>query len=92
MARSLYLVAYDIRDNSTRQRVYRYLSGFRVAGQKSVPEIWVTPAELHSIYAALREMVDVRSDRVQLLALDPRMPVRCLGVAGSFKPGFFAIV
>ena len=46
MARSLYLVAYDVCNPRRLARVTRYFHSYRVAGQKSVPEIWVTPAEL----------------------------------------------
>ena len=47
MPRTLYLVAYDVCGDPRRlARVGRYFHSYRVAGQKSVPEIWVTPAEL----------------------------------------------
>jgi len=46
MPRTLYLVAYDISDPRRLGRVCRSLKGYRVQGQKSVPEIWVTPAAL----------------------------------------------
>ncbi|PAT36471.1 CRISPR-associated endonuclease Cas2 [Vandammella animalimorsus] len=92
MARTLYLVAYDIACDRTRLRIQRYLKSFRVAGQKSVPEIWVTPAELRAICADLQRWMDAASDRILLIALDPRLPPHCLGQASSFRAGYFAIV
>ena len=53
MPRNLYLVAYDVCDPKRLSRVGRYFHSYRVAGQKSVPEIWVTPAELAHIQADL---------------------------------------
>ena len=49
MPRNLYLVAYDVCDPKRLSRVGRYFHSYRVAGQKSVPEIWVTPAELQRV-------------------------------------------
>lgn len=84
MARTLYLVAYDVCHPRRLARVTRYFHSFRVAGQKSVPEIWVTPAELRAIEADLRQLLDAQADRLQLIALDPRMRPRCMGQAATF--------
>lgn len=83
MPRSLYLAAYDIRSNKMRRRVYKYLSLYRVGGQKSVPEIWVTPSELRMIHEDLQRMVDADTDRLQLVALDPGRELYC----GFFQCG-----
>lgn len=92
MARLLYLVAYDVCDPRRLARVCRYLKGYRVQGQKSVPEIWVTPAELDMICARLGELIDAAVDRVQVLALDARMKPRCFGQAATFENHYFCIV
>ena len=92
MARTLYLVAYDISEPRRLARACRYFKSWRVAGQKSVPEIWVTPAELRAIRAHLAQLLDPASDRIQLIALDPRMTPSCLGQAASFGPQHFCIV
>lgn len=91
MARTLYLVAYDVCQPRRLARVTRYFHSYRVAGQKSVPEIWVTPAELGRIQADLRQIIDPEQDRLQMLALDPRMKPRCLGQAESFKATHFCV-
>lgn len=52
MTRALYLVAYDVRNSRRLGQVCRYLKSYRVDGQKSVPEIWLTPAELHAVRAS----------------------------------------
>lgn len=79
--RSLYLVCYDISEPATLQRVHRYLLGYRIGGQKSFYECWLTPAELRLVEADLGEMIDVQSDRVHIFQLDPRMRPTLLGVA-----------
>ena len=91
MARSLYLVAYDVCNPRRLARVTRYFHSYRVAGQKSVPEIWVTPAELAHIQADQRRLLQEGEDRLQLIALDPRMTPRCMGQAESFKATHFCV-
>lgn len=91
MSRSLYLAAYDVCDPRRLARVSRYFRAYRVAGQKSVPEIWVTPAELRRIYADIISLLDTSTDRLQLIALDPRMRRRCLGQAATFGASFFCV-
>jgi CRISPR-associated protein Cas2 len=90
--RTLYLVAYDVCEPRRLQRVCRYLTGFKVGGQKSVFEIWVTPAELTHIRTDLDELMVPAEDRLHILALDPRMKPLCLGRATSFEQHYFAIV
>ena len=92
MARTLYLVAYDISEPRRLAHACRYFKSWRVAGQKSVPEIWVTPTELQAIRAHLAQLLDPASDRIQLIALDPRTTPRCLGQAATFGPQHFCIV
>lgn len=91
MTRALYLVAYDVAEPRRLARVGRYFKSYRVAGQKSVPEIWVTPAELRTIEADLGRLLNAATDRIQLIALDPRMPPRCLGQAATFTTPHFCI-
>lgn len=92
MSRTLYLVAYDISNPKRLARVCRYFKSWRVAGQKSVPEIWVTPAELQAIRANLNNLLDPTTDRIQLIALDPRMTPHCMGQANTFGPHYFCIL
>ena len=91
MPRTLYLVAYDVCDPKRLSRVGRYFHSYRVAGQKSVPEIWVTPAELQRIRADMGRLLDPEADRLQLIALDPRMRRRCLGQAHTFSTACFCV-
>ncbi len=91
MPRTLYLVAYDICEPKRLSRVGRYFNSYRVAGQKSVPEIWVTHAELQRIRADMGHMLNADADRLQLIALDPRMHRRCLGLAHTFSTPFFSV-
>ncbi|MCX8017980.1 MAG: CRISPR-associated endonuclease Cas2 [Rhodocyclaceae bacterium] len=90
--RSLTLVAYDICDPTRLQKVCRYLTGYKVAGQKSVFEIWVTPAELARIRADLEALIEPAEDRVHFLGLDARMKPQLFGRATHFADNYFAIV
>ena len=91
MPRSLYLVAYDVCEPRRLARVGRYFKSYRVAGQKSVPEIWITPAELRTILSDLGHLLDSNTDRIQLIALDSRMQPRCMGQAATFNTPYFCI-
>lgn len=90
--RTLYLVAYDVCDPRRLHRVCRYLTGYKVSGQKSVFEIWATDAELREIRGELERLMLLNEDRLHILALDPRMQPRCKGRAHSFQQKFFSIV
>ena len=81
MPRTLYLVAYDVCEPKRLSRVGRYFHSYRVAGQKSVPEIWVTPGELNTIEQDMQHLLEPSEDRLQIIALDPRMRRSCLGQA-----------
>lgn len=91
MPRTLYLVAYDVCQPRRLARVTRYFNSYRVAGQKSVPEIWVTPSELALIQADTARLLDEADDRLQVIALDPRMRPHCLGRAATFEAGHFCV-
>lgn len=90
--RTLYLVAYDVCDPRRLHKVGRFLTGYKVGGQKSVCEIWATNGELRQIRAELEKLMEADEDRLHILALDPRMKPRCLGLATSFSKTFFSIV
>lgn len=92
MGRTLHLIAYDVCDPKRLHRVCRYLTGYKVGGQKSVFEVWVTPGELRQIERQLEMLMKPEEDRLHILALDPRMKPRCLGQGNSFSTGHFAIV
>ena len=91
MARTVNLVAYDVCNPRRLARVTRYFHSYRVAGQKSVPEIWITPAERATIEADMARLLQTEEDRLQLIALDPRMAPRCMGQAESFKATHFCV-
>ena len=91
MARTLYLVSYDICEPHRLARITRYFHSYRVAGQKSVPEIWVTPNELAHIQDDMAHLMDPQADRLLCIALDPRMRPRCLGQAATFTHTHFCV-
>lgn len=92
MSRSLYLVAYDVCNPRRMRRVCKYLTGFKVGGQKSVYECWLTPAELRVMRGELDQLMEPGEDRLHIVALDPRMKTLCFGLAAPFEPTFFSIL
>lgn len=81
--RTLYLVCYDIAQPRRLYRVHKFLLGYRVGGQKSFYECWLTPAELRHVHETLESLIDPVEDRVHFFALDPRMRPDCLGLASA---------
>lgn len=85
MARTLFLVLYDI---SCPRRLARALHAVRehaTGGQKSVHECFLDAAELRALRRALHAIVDPGEDNLLFIRLDPRMPPRTLGIAR--RPG-----
>lgn len=80
-ARQLYLVAYDIADHKRLARVHRAMLGWKVGGQKSFYECWLTRAELVALIRELTDLIDPQADRIHVFQLDTRMRPKCYGVA-----------
>jgi CRISPR-associated protein Cas2 len=91
-ARTLYLVCYDVCDSAVRRRVQKYLTGFKVGGQKSFFECWLTAAELREVRATLADLLDLAEDRAHIFQLDPRMQRTLLGRATEAVTDVFLIV
>jgi CRISPR-associated protein Cas2 len=92
MSRTVYLIAYDISDPKRLARVHRLLMGYKIGGQKSVYECWLTPGELAEVRLRLEGLIVPDADRVHFLQLDPRMAMRGFGKAVPAAPGYFSIL
>ncbi|MFM2058023.1 MAG: hypothetical protein RLY71_2408 [Pseudomonadota bacterium] len=79
--RQLYLAAYDIRDDRRRGDALKLLRRYATGGQKSVHEVWLTPADKRVILEDMGFLIDADTDRFLLLRLDARSPVLLLGRA-----------
>jgi CRISPR-associated protein Cas2 len=90
--RTLYLIAYDVADPKRLARVHRYLLGWKVGGQKSFYECWLTRAELATVTRELGELIDPASDRVHIFQLDERMQPKCYGIARPAPAQSFILV
>lgn len=83
MKRIPHLVAWDIACPRRLARVGRAAKGWKTAGQLSVAECLVTPAERQALAAELAGLVAPAEDRLHLFRLDPRQPPLLFGVARS---------
>lgn len=91
-ARVLYLICYDVSSPRRLYRVRKYLLGFRVGGQKSFFECWLTPAELREVRCTLSSLLDLAEDRAHIFQLDPRMKCNLLGLATQPACNVFMII
>lgn len=80
-ARTLFLVCYDVSCPKRLHRVHKYLLGYKVGGQKSFFECWLTPAELREVRQTLEQLLHPIQDRAHIFQLDPRMKSDGLGLA-----------
>lgn len=72
--RTHYLIAYDISCPQRLYRVHRFLLGYKVGGQKSCFDCWLSPAELSQVIQTLKHTINKQEDRIHLFAMDPRLP------------------
>jgi CRISPR-associated protein Cas2 len=91
MARSLYLVAYDISCPRRLRRTLKAVKAWRAAGQKSVAECFMSPAERNGLLAELESIIVRQEDRLHCLRLDPRMATHLFGIASPARSGPFII-
>lgn len=78
--RDLYVAAYDLRDPKRLRQGLEILKGYSIGGQKSVFECFLTPAERNELVSRMAALVEPADDFL-LLRLDPRSPIRTLGIA-----------
>ena len=90
--RTLFLICYDVSCPQRLYRVHKYLLGFKVGGQKSFFECWLTPAELREVRNTLANLLDLDEDRAHIFQLDPRMKCDLLGLATRPVTDVFLIV
>lgn len=91
-SRTLYLVCYDISCPKRLYRVHRFLLAYKVGGQKSFYECWMTPAELRDVQRTLGDLINPEEDRIHIFQLDPRMKPDGLGIATQPKTDVFLIL
>jgi CRISPR-associated protein Cas2 len=90
--RSLYIACYDISDSARLRKALYVLRNYATGGQKSVFECFLTHAEKQNLIEDVREVIDETEDRFLLLRLDPRKPVRVLGIAVTPEdPAYFYV-
>ncbi|NDP59538.1 MAG: CRISPR-associated endonuclease Cas2 [Oxalobacteraceae bacterium] len=79
MSRSLYVIAYDIHNNKTRRQVATLLATWRVGGQHSLAECWLSQTELSALWQRMTKLLDQKTDRLLVLRQDQRSHDRVLG-------------
>jgi CRISPR-associated protein Cas2 len=90
--RHLFLVGYDICENSARRRALRDVQHHALGGQKSFYECWLSVGELQTLRAQLNGRLDHTTDRVLLVRLDPRSQTIQLGQANPIPDtGYFYV-
>jgi len=90
--RRLYIAAYDVTDPKRLRHALNVLKTFATGGQKSVFECYLTQTEKQELINAISAVLDISDDRFALLRLEPRAPVRTLGIAVQpVDPQFFYV-
>lgn len=81
MARTLYIIAYDISDDRRLAKVHYFLKSFATGGQKSVYECYLTDSELQKVINKLEILIHPFEDRIHIFTLDGRSKTHTLGIA-----------
>lgn len=76
--RRLTLVAYDIACSKRRAKALKAVRAFGLDGQKSAHECALSEAERTELETRLRGIIDEKTDRLMITALDPRTKIRAL--------------
>ena len=90
--RSFYIIAYDISNPRTLQKVGKAVRAYLTSGQKSVVECWMTDTERKKLLRKLSSLIDYKSDRIHCFRLDPRQNHVFLGLAKRTDGQPFIIV
>ena len=92
MNRDFYLAAYDVANPRRLAAALHLVRGYATGGQKSVHEIFLTPAERNELLHTMALILDEEKDRFLLLHLDPRARTYTLGRAEKpADPDYFYI-
>lgn len=91
-ARDFFLAAYDVADNRRRAAALDLVRGYATGGQKSVHELFLSPAERRELMHGMSLILEQDQDRFFLLRLDPRAHTYALGIGVGPADGSFFYV
>jgi CRISPR-associated protein Cas2 len=92
MDRTLYLIAYDIREDKRLNSVRYFLKGYSTGGQKSVYECFLTDGEIKFVMSRIKMLILEIEDRVHIFRMDGRSRTHAIGIAVQPKdPEYFYI-
>ena len=74
--RDLHLACYDVAEPRRLIAALKLARRYATGGQKSVHELFLTPAERDALVADMAELLVLAEDRFLLLRLDPRSKLR----------------
>lgn len=90
--RTLHLAAYDVSDPRRLSAALKLSRAYATGGQKSVHEMFLTPAERRKLLEDMSALLDLDTDRFLLVRLDPRSRTHTLGVAlPAADPDYFYV-
>ncbi len=92
MNRDFYLAAYDVAHHRRLAAALHLVRGYATGGQKSVHELFLTPAERTELLHTMALILNEDEDRFLLLRLDPRSRTHVLGRASQpADPDYFYV-
>ena len=81
MARTLFLIAYDVRHPRRLRHVHQVLKDFASGGQKSAFECYLSPSECKELLHRVALVMDCHEDALLLIKLGASNSVELLGKA-----------
>lgn len=90
--RDLHLACYDVAHPRRLVAALKLARRYATGGQKSVHELFLTPAERDALVADMRTLLELEEDRFVLQRLDPRSKLFAIGKAiAPADPDYFYI-
>ena len=92
LKRDLYLACYDVAQPRRLRAALTLARAYSTGGQKSVHEMYLTPAERTQFIEDMSVLLQHDTDRFLLVRLDPRSRVHTLGQAlAPADPDYFYV-
>lgn len=85
MTKRLIIIAYDVTTAKRRRQVAATLQDYRIGGQKSLAQCWLTRHEFDELWQKLTRLIDLNTDHLLTYHHDERSTPLTLGVAQIYQ-------
>ena len=77
------IVAYDISNNKTRNKIRKIINEWRLDGQKSVHECWLNNRQAEELFLQIGASANKDTDKLLMAWLEPRRKILTRGIGNA---------